>query len=672
MSARIMVVTVVAGGLLFVSSAGAQSEEGRVDPIRELGEIIVSGDSPRVVERAGTVDVVTAEDIERSGARTLEEAIDLLPAVTVRVGGDGRPRIDVRGMRTRNLLIFLDGVPLNSTFDGQFDPAAIPVENIAAVKVTRGGSSVLYGPGGNGGVINIITRGASEGVNVSLQAEHGFEESDHARGFVSGRAGDVGLVMSGSWFDQSYYEVSDDFSPTPLQPGDRRVNSDREDAALFGSVSWDPSDALQLGLSLGYREGEFGKPPSTVDRSASDFARRVRFERADFEQVNLHAAADWRVSERVTLRPSFFVNDAEERTDRFDDDGFVEQQERGSFSEDATTTITGTDNQLAWAPTSGSLFSVAAAFREEEWSATGFTVERVRGGGGGGGGGGSSTTVERIDAGHAVDIYSIAAEYEVARDKPASFVFGIGQNWINIPGRGRVDDTSFTVGAVYAQPGLPGLHASIARKIRFPTLRDLFAADRGNPDLNPEVTLNYEVGVEHTFRQLPVTGGVTLFRIDAEEFIERIDGGRTQNFEELRFQGAEVELGYAPTTDSRFRFSYTLLDSENRSPDAPIETLQNRPRHKLAFRADHDFAFGAEAQFELVHNRERYVLSRGDADRAKELDDYTVVNMAVAQPLWNDRVWLTLRAENLLDADYAESFGFEQPGRTVFVGLKLK
>jgi outer membrane cobalamin receptor len=115
-----------------------------------------------------------------------------------------------------------------------------------------------------------------------------------------------------------------------------------------------------------------------------------------------------------------------------------------------------------------------------------------------------------------------------------------------------------------------------------------------------------------------------------------------------------------------------LLDSENRSPNAPIETLQNRPRHKLAFRADHDFAFGAEAEFELVHNRERYVLSRGDADRAKELDDYTVVNVAVAQPLWKDRIWLTLRADNLFDADYAESFGFEQPGRTLFVGLKLK
>lgn len=103
--------------------------------------------SDRIVEQVTTVEQVTAEQIEQANAKTLDEAIHLMNGLYVRNGGDGVPRIDVRGFRTRNVILLLDGVPLNATFDGQFDPRAIPVENIASIKVTRGGSSVLYGPG---------------------------------------------------------------------------------------------------------------------------------------------------------------------------------------------------------------------------------------------------------------------------------------------------------------------------------------------------------------------------------------------------------------------------------------------------------------------------------------------------------------------------------------------
>ena len=78
---------------ILISVADAESDFN-------LGEIIISGESPRVVESVGTVDIVTAADIRRSGARDLNEAIKLLPGLYVRTGGDGTPRIDIRGLRT--------------------------------------------------------------------------------------------------------------------------------------------------------------------------------------------------------------------------------------------------------------------------------------------------------------------------------------------------------------------------------------------------------------------------------------------------------------------------------------------------------------------------------------------------------------------------------------------
>ena len=137
--------------------------------------------SNRIVEQITTVDEVTAAQIERSGASTLDEAVRLVPGVAIVNGGDGVPRINIRGFRTRNITLLIDGVPQNGTYDGQFDPRAIPVDNIARIKITRGASSVLYGPGGNAAVIDIITKSAGPGLHATTEASVGFGKDKEGR-----------------------------------------------------------------------------------------------------------------------------------------------------------------------------------------------------------------------------------------------------------------------------------------------------------------------------------------------------------------------------------------------------------------------------------------------------------------------------------------------------------
>lgn len=98
------------------------------------GSTIGEPSSGRIVEQATTLSEVTVADIAQRGAKTLDEAIEMVPGLYVRNGGDGVPRIDIRGLRTRNVTLLLDGVPLNSTFDGQVDPRSIPVEKIAEMR----------------------------------------------------------------------------------------------------------------------------------------------------------------------------------------------------------------------------------------------------------------------------------------------------------------------------------------------------------------------------------------------------------------------------------------------------------------------------------------------------------------------------------------------------------
>src|SRR5579883_3224034 len=108
------------GGQGGVSSAGAgQGQEGSGgggEPDASAG--ITAGRDARIVERTTNVTVISAKQIEDAGARTLDQALRLAPGVYVRDGGgDGIPRIDIRGFRTRNILLLIDGIPYNSSFD---------------------------------------------------------------------------------------------------------------------------------------------------------------------------------------------------------------------------------------------------------------------------------------------------------------------------------------------------------------------------------------------------------------------------------------------------------------------------------------------------------------------------------------------------------------------------
>ena len=126
-----------------------------------------------LVEGVATTRRIDGEDIRQESARTLDEALVHQPGVVIRTGSDGTPRIDLRGLRTRHVLLLVDGIPMNGTEDGQFDPRLIPTEMIGDIKLSYGNSSVLYGDGPIGGVLQIRTRRGEEGIHGSVVADGG-------------------------------------------------------------------------------------------------------------------------------------------------------------------------------------------------------------------------------------------------------------------------------------------------------------------------------------------------------------------------------------------------------------------------------------------------------------------------------------------------------------------
>ncbi|MFZ9338708.1 MAG: TonB-dependent receptor, partial [Limnohabitans sp.] len=115
---------------------------------------------------AAFVTVLTQEDLKSAGVRTVNEALMTLGGVMGRKSlyGGNEFTMDLGGFgdtANSNMAIVIDGVIFKNGDDSEIRLSNISMDEVERIEIQRGGSSVLYGEGAVGGVINIITRASS-------------------------------------------------------------------------------------------------------------------------------------------------------------------------------------------------------------------------------------------------------------------------------------------------------------------------------------------------------------------------------------------------------------------------------------------------------------------------------------------------------------------------------
>ena len=164
------------GGILLPLAAPAQTPDIRVD---------VTGSNIKRVEGEGAlpVEIVTREEIQRTGARTVNELLRYIPSVDIydqgeiasnSPSGSGTATIRLRGLSETNVLVLLNGrrLPVNALYDSTGAGAAvdvnmIPISAIERVEILKDGGSAIYGADAVAGVVNFITRKDFQGVEVT-------------------------------------------------------------------------------------------------------------------------------------------------------------------------------------------------------------------------------------------------------------------------------------------------------------------------------------------------------------------------------------------------------------------------------------------------------------------------------------------------------------------------
>ena len=642
----------------------AETEESA--SLYSLGEVVVAGEGEGV-QATQTMYTVSDRDIKVKGARTLDEAISLLPGVHVRVGGDGVPRIDIRGFRTRHVVLLLDGVPINSALDQQFDPTIIPSENIAEIKLTAGASSVLYGQGGLGGVINIITKKGTKGVQGAVSAETGDHEDYLTRASVSGAKGKYDYFVSASSSRIGAYPMAGDFRPTSEQGGGYRKNSDHERNNVFGSAGFTPNKDLSVGMTMTYSQGKYGKPTSAISDplGLDPFASPQKFERIDaFEGYSLQLAADYALTDRLSVRGWAFINRLDQHDNLYDNGNFNSTNlVSGSFREQVATSIKGASLQPKYDLGRLGKLALSLAVEGDQWRNSGVISTATPT---------APNTFESLDADRSLALYSSSIEYEFAPLPRLGLVAGYGHYW-QIRDDVNSNDYSALAGVFYELYADTRLKASFKRSVRFPSLGDLYDLTKGNPSLANEHSRTWEAGVE---QKLPgnSVASVTGFHTTANNLIQNDQAtGKGMNLSEVRFTGVEIAASTRFLEHLLLRASYSYLDSQDLSR-AGRDQQQYTPGDKVALEARYDFDNGFSPYLSFVYLGNQYFYTKNSVavvQKAK-LNDYSIVNLKLSQKLWGNKVTVYAGADNLLDTDYESSYGLPQAGRFIYGGVEFR
>ncbi len=156
-------------GLVLISAGGARaadSPKGTFDlNLEELMQVVVTSVSKKaqtLAQTAAAAYVIQAEDIRRSGATRIPEALRLAPGVQVSAIGHNKWAVSIRGQADRfsnKLLVLVDGRSVYTPlFSGvMWEALDVPLENIERIEVRRGPGASIRGANAVNGVINIIT-----------------------------------------------------------------------------------------------------------------------------------------------------------------------------------------------------------------------------------------------------------------------------------------------------------------------------------------------------------------------------------------------------------------------------------------------------------------------------------------------------------------------------------
>ncbi len=600
-----------AAAVVLPLSAHARTPDGPADPLDEV--VVTATRLPAIVHGTPGARVIDREAIERRGAVFAADILSDVPGLSVVRSGafGGVAQVRMRGAGPGKTLVLVDGVPVNdpSEVNGAFDFGGFDLADVERIEVLSGPQSSLWGSDAIGGVIAFTTR-ETDGLAVDLEA--GSFATRRGRLAIGTAADDRAL---GAWVSQL---TSDGISAADARAGNpERDGLATTTAGAKGRYAFSPSVSVEGSLRWTDAGVDLDGYPAPAYVLADTPDRQMSEQWSGVARLNLSAfGLDHRFSlaahdvdrETVSGFPSVF--DATRRAWRWQAAG----EARG------LDVVLGAERE----DTEGRL---STGLTGELGTTSAFATARVE-------------PVERLSL-------TGALRHDATDD------FGSSTT-------GRLS-AAFDAGAGVT------LSAAWGTGFKAPSISqavcDYCFAPQPWPALVPETAESLEAAIGWRSADRRLEGRATVYRLKVEDQISYL-AGRYINVAETATDGLELEgrarlaggfdltLAYAWTDARDEATGARLLRVPEHAGSATLGWSGERLSAALTVRAESD---------------------QDDSDGFAEVvrDGFVTANLSGSWAL-TEQVALTGRIENLTDEAYQQVFGYGEPGRSAYVGLRLR
>ncbi len=637
---------------------------------------------------------ITNEAMWTFNTQSLDKAVQMAPGVTVHTTGGSRNERDifVRGFDRFRVPLSMDGVRIYLPADNRLDMQRFLTPDIAEVQIQKGYVSVLNGPGGMGGAINLVSRKPTKEVEIEGRAGlvMNGDVSDmnqwSSYAFAGTRQKGYYAQVSGTIVDQDHFNLSDDFTPVylPNEDGGSRDHSEFEDWRINAKVGITPNATDEYSINYTTQGGE-KSAPLNVRKGVLQADRYWTWPVWDIDSLSWLSKTQ--IGSASYIKTNAYYNTFDNLLSSFDNatytdqtlprafDSYYDDNAYGGFVELGTelipmNTLKGvvhfrrdTHNERNHNRPDDPVNAFREPWQtniEETWS---FAAENTY------------HATRRLDviAGLSFDTHEV-----LKAEEWNSTLNQITQNKTT-----KSDAWNYQGGAIYSFSETGKLHATISSRTRFATVFERYSTRFGtaliNPDLEPERATTYEIGAsERFFNQAQVSAAV--FYSDIKDSIQSVyvpnpsKPGQflTQNQNITgEHYGAEISVDWDIAPGLRVGGNYSYLE---RSYDylSPGTKPEGTPRHSgflyLAWDATRQLTI--TPSLNLATDRYSIVNSKATPVYI-ETGAYALFNIQAEYKL-NETFSAAIGGTNLTDENFELVEGFPEAGRQFFANARVR
>jgi vitamin B12 transporter len=610
------------------------------DSIDAFDQIIVTGArAPLATSQLGSATtVITRADIEQRQAHYVTDLLRAVPGFAISHTGvtGSQVQVRVRGAEANHVLVLIDGVRANDPATGdEFHWEYLTTSNVERIEVVRGPQSSLWGSDAIAAVVHVITRNGQGGPSFNGYLEGGS--------FATSNIGVGGSLGDDRWSLNAGVEHLETDGGNISRTGNEDDGSDITTASL--AARFKASDALTFDAQLRATDAwsQFDPVDFLVTGLPTDGDVATDGDNL-YAGIGLQYGRD---GSRVRHKLSARFYDSENRN-------YVDEVEDSSSASDRTTFAYQADISLG-----ANLLSLALERESTDFEQRGAVMF------------GSDPNQDQT-----MDISSVIAEYQGRSHARLTWLVSA-----RFDSNSEFDDAlTGRVSLAYALSAATTLRSNIGTGHKNPTFTEIFGyfPDQfvGNPDLEPERSTSYDVGIDHQMFDSALLLQASLFKQDLEDeingfvfdpqtFFFTAENETTTS----KRQGAEFAARWRLSDAFDLAASYTYTDSEQGG-----EVEIRRPKHSgsiaLDYRSLNERVSASLAADYGGTRTDTFFPPFPEPMQTVTLANFWLIDLTL-QYRFTDSTAVYLRGTNLLDEDYEQVYGYSTPGRAGYLGLRM-